>query len=346
MKKFLKAYRVLCVILSFLLVIASLSSINAFAASSDNEYTEITLLEDQQTLICGDKTYYCFKFEPARTYYLDPISTYHYANNVVRKDGGSRATAYASYKGAESMWIKNSYGETYYFYTEAEKEHISNEFLKEKFTYRRIWTSDNTYSDVSEHLVYSLQELYETKATTRISVKRLETAKKYRLSGYDRTNTFAYELGYIYDLDGDLIYIAHSKLSDDYFDSNGNFVYVGTGSVNAHKLSGSMLKTVKELIDTAKPAEFTNTYENDRYNYDYDDSYEYDPDEYKNGILIAFWIVYFIFGIAAPIPIIIVGYVLGKKKKNDHPKYWRSISFSAAAWLFISLVLLAVLLVI
>lgn len=346
MKKIIKLSKSLCLLLVALIVINSLLSVNVFAAESKTGYdkygfTEITLLEDSKTLICGNNTYYCFKFEPPHRYSLDPINTYHYANEVVREDGGSRATAYASKKGANTMWIENAYGEIYYFATKDENDYIGNQFLNENFATRRLWTSDNTYANVSAQFAYRLQSLYETQATTSIPVKLLGSSEKYRLAGYDRTDTFAYELGYIYKVRGEFIYVAHSKLSDDYFDSDGNFIYIGTGSVDGVTLTGSALKSVKELIASAKPAEFSDTYEYDEYslNDNYDISFE-------KGITIVFWVVYFLFGIVAPIPVFIIGIALGRKRKNEHPKYWYSLSFTAAAWLFISLVLLAILLVI
>ena len=348
MKKLLKS---LSLILVFLFVMTTLFSaaILSVSAQSKEEYTEFTLLEDKQTIISNYKTYRCFKLDPIHKFTFDPLNVYCYANEVKRLDGGSRASAYATEKGAELMWIENAYGEIYYFYTDAEKEHITNEFLKEKFTYRRLWTSDGRYSDVSENIVSSLQELYATQAKDSLSVRYLNSFDKYRLAGYDRTGTLAYELGYIYvDSDyGDYFYVAHSKLSESYFDEDGNFVYVGTGTVKALALNGNLQKAVSKLIAKAEPAEYTYTYEDERYNYDYNDDFEeYDPEKYERSMVIAFWIVLFIVGIIVPIPIFIVGMVLSQKNDKDHPKYWRSIAFSAAAWLFFTIVLMAILIVI
>ena len=128
MKKLLKS---LSLILVCLLVVSTLFSaaILSVSAKSKEEYTEFTLLEDKQTLICGDKTYHCFKLDPLHKFSFDPLNVYCYANEVNRLDGGSHATAYATEKGAELMWLQNSSGDVFYFYTDAEKEHITNEFL-------------------------------------------------------------------------------------------------------------------------------------------------------------------------------------------------------------------------
>ncbi len=68
-----------------------------------------------------------------------------------------------------------------------------------------------------------------------------------------------------------------------------------------------------------------------------DDDFIYDDDFMNRSV---FWVGFVLFCIMTPIPIIIVGCVLGRKQK--HQKYWYSIAFSAGAWMFISIVIAAI----
>lgn len=135
--------------------------------------------------------------------------------------------------------------------------------------------------------------------------------------------------GAIYVMDGSYYYLNYVNLGNQHFDAYGEFSY----------RSGEVMLTKADTYRAAIESNLLPLTED--YTYEYESEAIF-SDDISTPL---FWIGFVLLGFIAPIPFLILGFVLSRAKKLGCPRYWRIISYIAIIWLALAALLLLLFLI-
>lgn len=323
--------RILFTLLSVVLILPLL----AFCASAeDSEFVEWSMTEDGM-ILSGDKTYYAYEFPAGGPdIYDEALSLYVYYNELegdwIEKITGSQyvtATVYAPYRDSEIVFL-DIRGEWYLYATPTGKAQMdifvsgrsSNYFLRSK-----PYMSASVDSSVVNAMEFARAQTGNKRTE---EVVNLQDAYRFDVIVYDSTYTYAYTVGAVYRLeDGRDYYLHFLSLGNQHFDAEGNFSY-RSGSVELTLLD-EKISTELDDVEERIVGRYT------------DYTYEGDVD-----LIIskpAFWVLYVLVIMGAPVVFLFVGLAMARSKKRGYPKYWYILSLIAALWIFLAILLMILL---
>ena len=316
------------------------------APGSTDQYITWTLSDDGETLT-GDKNYYKVNIQPG--YYVDIPETYHYHNRVSSSNG--RMSLYTNYgdKNIVVAELNSSSAENSYFATKAVRVELNDFFdiTKAKEKASKIIATQNDYHFYM--FADALSVLDEQTASTDVSVVDLYQYDKIFIRAYDSTGCIYTVVGCLYSLDGYVrYYVDFTKLSNYYFDADGNFSY-RSGTVAATVLQGNEVVTaINNAFSSQNRGEFVySTY------FENDEKYA-PPEKGETGSsldaldeidvqlvgIIAFFIILVSVGLVLPVVPLVLGLMLPRSKKLLKPRGWYAVAGVSAVWMLSAIVLI------
>lgn len=324
MKKHNKCFTkpLLCLFVCILLT-SQIFSLCAFADTDESEFVQWTVSIDGKTLSTPDKTYTMY---PRSGFIEDPQTVYVFANTVQITNDNGYTSAYQIYscgKDFPIVWIDGLNGETRYYATEEGANLLDDLLSEQNCSFRLFDTHSYNLFSVDEALISKMNGIVASEET---DVTTLEYVQKYNIYSYDATDNFYSVYGMVFSMPGGYYYVKYSNLDNSHFDANGKFSY-RQGTVLLAKLDYDTALALSEVIESE--AEIRNNI------------YEYE-DPSVNEIIFPpefFWIGFVLFGILAPIPGLVTGFVLPQIKPLGKPKYWYWLSAVCIVWIVLAIVL-------
>lgn len=321
--------RKIALALALVMIIASLFSISVLA---DNiPFVSWSLSDSKTELKNGSdgRVYNLYRTEVP----LNEVSStiYVYSDTVDYKDGYYPvSTIYQNPDYKDAVWIDGYYGNDIFVTAQGKKGldaflagDVGSFWLTDQDLYREIMAT--------EKVAAFDKALHDGINTQSFEVKNLSPEGKievYEILAMDKSRTFAYVYGAIYQLDVDEYwYVNYYELGNEYFDANGEFSY-RRGSVTMTRLEDS--EAVRAMIAATD-------YFYPNYVYEDDGRVVEEPDD--TGTWMFFWVAYVLCFLLPPIPLIAVGAILPFIKKLGKPKYWFIFMAFAILWLIAALLL-------
>ena len=295
------------------------------------------LSDDGRTLKSGSLSYTSYQFpvgSPA--IYEEAQYLFQFQNRVsspwIEEITGSsyaEGIVYSAYPGGGTMLLQVE-GE-WYLYVDAIGKAEMDAFAsgQTKNYYLRTEPYESTPLDATV-FSYIEEELGKTDNKRSEDVVNLKAAHRFDVIVYDEYQTYAYTVGAVYRLqDGKDYYVHYLTLENQYFDADGNFSY-RSGSVELTALDPKITEELDQIAQNIPENGYT--------------YYGYEGENWDFMIPVAgFWVLYSLFGFAAPLPLLIAGLVLPRSKKRGYPKHWYVLSFIAMIWIIIALALMILL---
>ena len=296
-------------IASILFALVIMLTLCIIASASD--YTEWTVSEDGERLMVGNEAYELYKGYMYPTDRFLPETSFVYENRV------NYDYLKKNYE-ADGILILSSYTDSLkYIYVNDEGRASLNQFLNGNYSSYKLHNG-NMIVNASSNWINSL----DGGSLVTFDVRDLKNYEKFEVLGYDSTGTIAHIVGGIYADDTSYYYVNYDKLSNNYFDANGNFSY-RQGTVKAYKLKANQEADMAEYINNMQYIETV-----------------YEENNSFDGIGKGFATVYFviitaIFGFIIPIAPIVIGTVRIVTGKSKNPKRWYLLFAGFALWVII-----------
>ena len=321
--------RKIALTLALVTIIASLFSISVFA--ENNPFVAWSLSDAKTELKNETEGIKYHRYNTGISVDAEPSITYVYANGVNYDDSyyGYEAAICQNPDYKDAVWVDGYDG--YDIFVTDKGENDLKAFLSGDVG--SFWLSDG-YTDRThiekETLNAFDKALHDGVNTATFEVKDLAPGGKiavYKILAMDKSKTFTYVYGAIYQLDTDEYwYVNYYELGNEYFDSYGEFSY-RRGSVTMTKIEDA--EAVSGMI-----ADMDYFYS--EYVYE-DDGSIVEEDDTVLVILLLFWIVYIACFVLPPIPLAIIGFILPFIKKLGKPRYWFIFMAFALLWLIAAL---------
>ena len=294
--------KIITVLFALLLI-----SVLCLVAQAD-EYTEWTISSDGESLILDDTVYKLYEG------YLFPSDEFA---PEVKFTYGNKHYFSSLHRNVESTDIL--YVDGQFYVTENGKKAL-DDFIDGVYGEYKICDDYfDCYSNTSIGWINSL----DGGTIKELNVRDLASVACYYVTGYDKTGSVAHIIGAIYDVGDDYYFINYDKLSNNYFDADGNFSYL-RGTVNAYKLN------------TAQANDMLAYYENMQY-FDIEKEESNDVKELSKGFFITvFVIITAIFGYIIPLIPAIIGAMKITKGTTQNTKRWLLILVLCGLWILLA----------
>lgn len=321
----MKAKKILSVLLIAMLLICSLSVCVNAEETAEPEVYEWDATTDGNMVWNDDREYYLYELPVG--YNVD-FRQYYYFDGVVDINGSEGSiSSYA--RDGEIIELEYDYGYEYdwmYYATDLGRASI-DALVDGSYASVRIYN----YGDVADLDADTLAGLDSLDTGAEVQVTELEDLNYYEIRTYDSTDSVYYVYGALYEYEGGMWYLNYDRLSNEYFDADGNFSY-RRGAVTMYQVDGT------PLYSTILDAE-------DSFYYYYGMS-EYETDIFDgfniNGVTLAkvgFWVVFVLIGIVLPVWPLVKGIVNSRSAKHARAKHWLIMSLASAVWIVLSIVI-------
>ena len=190
-----------------------------------------------------------------------------------------------------------------------------------------------TASDVDSSFVSRFDSLCDEPIT--VNVRELKSAKQYNILYLDATQTLSYIHGTVFEYEGGLYYVNYDNLTNDYFDSHGDFSFF-KGTVDLYPVVGDLKdELLQKIADQADSTYDINTYVSELTIYS---EVENSVENARKTIAITLGI----FGIALPLFLLTLGilHLILKKKQRNYFAY--SIIIPSSLWLICGIILMII----
>ena len=301
-----------------------------------NEPYEWEINSDEDKIWNEDKSYevydipvgYKVAFTP-RYYFDDDMSTSMLSDYYT-------VISYA--RDGDVISVRKNYDPTQYFVTPAGRNSI-NALVSGNYAKIGLYRS-NEMAFVNAKTISWLDALYNGGTdTVEIDVGELKSLVRYDVRAYDSTGSVYYVYGAIYEYDDKDWYVSYDKLSNDYFDANGDFSY-RRGSVTMYSLEGTAIgvridndKKHLTRIDTSTVKELD----------DINPDPEREPIDPEVSARTTFWVVYSLAAFGFPAWPFVMGIRNSGSKKHGFNKRWRVLSLGALIWVAIGILIMLLL---
>lgn len=279
---------------------------------------EWSISDDFKTLMVGDEVYELYtgyisptdSFVPEKSFIYDETGNYY--QYLKRNTNSSDILVIADYY----------YEEIGSIYVNENGKAILNEFSKGNYSnYKIVNEYFSEYATTSKSWIDNL----DGGAITTIDVRTLANCELTYIVGCDSTGTIGHTIGAIYDRNGTYYFVNYDKLSNNYFDANGNLSY-RQGEVPAYKLNVAQSSDMVEF--SSNLVELDKTFEGD------DSAF----DGFGRGFYVTvFVIVTVIFGFIIPLIPVIIGAIRVTKGKTKNPKRWYLLFVGCALWIILAI---------
>lgn len=325
--------KLLFITLSLLLL---LSPVSVFASDIEQVPYDWESLDMGNVISNSERTYVYYSL-PTR-YKIMPKLTYHHANEV--DFGGyytdSEVMSYAV--DGELIWCFDD-GYEFVLYATATGAASVDALIAGN---REVLSIENCYNDgeikaLDGSLFTAL--VNNNSSAVELDSRELAAADCINIRAYDKTETVYIVAAAVYYLDGAAYFIDYDKLSERYFDSNGDFSF-RTGVVSAYKLEGELLESFNSARE-GNYVECTHEYEGGKGGGDYFPDVEIDSDV---AAIVFFWIVFAIIGFAAPV---FLGFIAIKAyiSKQERRYFTLTSAICIGVWIALSIAILIILIV-
>ena len=308
----IKMIRKICLALLLAVIFSGTLSASVYAAKeptaayNNENYIVWQLSDDGNTLEGNGKTY---------TYYEMPIypknlssCIYSYFNGADNSDCYYRVESYD--RDGEFVWLDVI---SYTLATKEGKAHLDKFFSGEEQTYLLTYGYRNM-SKLDKSLIESLRTAYRSSRDRQsFNVTTLTRYDSYTLVACDTYGVIGYDIGTMFDIDGETYFVDHESLDNSYFSSEGELSF-RKGSVELLKLDGDLLAKVYDAISSSeyRDIEFKSEY-----------NWENHVDESVDLGLV--W-----YGFICPTGGVASGVVLANVKALGKPKRWYFVSALSA----------------
>lgn len=320
-------------LLSALLVSVLLICVFGVVAFADevegNEPYEWEMSTDEGTLWNDDREYYRCKLPLG--YNVDFRCTYYFANDVYSNGSYLEISSYS--RDGEIVIVEGSYISDEYFsyYATDEGRKSIEDFVQGSYTAVRLYDNGFT-ADLDTTVLRKLDELY-IDSNRSVDVTELEDLNRYEVMVYDSTDSVSHAYGALYEYEGGMWYLNYDKLSNEYFDADGNFSY-RRGRVTIHEVVDPALRL--KILEAEENLDY-------EYSYEYEDGNglgSFDGLEKVDDVLIAkigFWMVLISIGLALPVCMLFVGIKNSRSAMHGKGKHWLIMSLACAVWIVIAI---------
>ena len=318
-------------LLSFLLCAILLASLTLIPSAASEEVKQWEISPDGNTITDGSYTY--TYYESYNQIHIATNDTIYIYRNSIREQNGIYNDVYIASSNPEVIWLNDGYT-TYSLYATKDGLAKIQSFLDGKDRSYMLYEGNNRRNHCPAPVITDLKTAYSSQSdTVEMEVSELKSLKKYDIRALDQSKTFSYNCGIIYKLaDGSLAYIDFDALDNSYFDSEGNFSY-RRGKVKLAVLDADLSMDVKDVIEGTE-----------RFS-PYFESADIDESEEHNVPIALFWVVYSLLGFIIPTVLLILGIAYANRKKWNKPKYWYILSYIAASWILLAIILMILLLI-
>ena len=328
MKRILKTKAVSILLMAVLLF--SLLSVCAFAEEADDSVYSWDMTTDESMVWNEDREYY--RYELPIGYEVDFKFNYYFDGEV----SANRTSEYSimSYARDGEIIALNDYYSNYYYVTDIGRASIEK-LAAGNFASARLYEDYGYVSDIDREVLEKLDKL---DTGTTVEVSELADLNYYQIRTYDSTDSVYYVYGALYEYDGGMWYLNYDRLSNDYFDADGNFSY-RRGSVTIYQVNGSA--AYDEIIEAEDS--FYYFYEGSEYE---NDSVFGDFGWNIDGVVFAkvlFWVLFVIVGVALPVVPFVAGIKNSRSPKHSYSRRWLIMSLGSLIWAVLSIAIALIL---
>ena len=289
----------------------------------DSPYKIWEASEDGYTITDGESTYHRYGELPLGVRVEN--NSYRYYNEVVI-DGYSY-DIYSSDENSDILYVyEYHFGITAYVKEGNDGSNLDAFISGGAERARMIDYYNYLSADIDTAFIESLDALSDD--VMNVAVRKLAPLKCYDIVFSNENDSLAYSHGAIYRYNGDLYYINYDRLSNNYFDSFGDFSY-GRGTVDMYKLTDDLraqLDRYETMLD------------------DYHDDYEIEtPNVSENtpeDAIRTIVAVCVFFGIIIPLIPLAIAVISIVRKRSKADLYTYVLLFSSVLWIISGIVIL------
>lgn len=328
MKKMFKIKALSLVLFAVLLF--SLFTVGAYAEEGEAYSWDMTT--DEGTVWNEDREYY--RYDVPFGYTVDFNPNYYFADEIEYSVLFSyNIMSYA--RDGEIIAIYDVDIYDYYYYATEEGKASIDALVGGNYTTARIY--DGGYAAVIDKTV--VDSLDKLNTGVEVDVSELADLDCYQIRTYDSTGAVYYVYGALYEYQGKMYYLNYDRLSNEYFDANGEFSY-RRGSVTVYQVNdtavfGKILDAEDNMSWFTEGSEFE------------DDSaflvdFGFDVDG-RIVSLVIFWFLFAALGLALPLWPLFKGLENARSDKHGKKKYWLIMSLAGAVVLVMNVVIMLLL---
>ena len=302
------------------------------SCSSDDEVKPYKWFasEDGAIISNSDRTYYMYELPVGYTLQLSP--KYYFQNRV--EIDGDEEYVYSYARSGEMITLSSTTTDDVCYVTEK-----GLKMIEALITGRHEQLYFHRYGCLYKIDEKLLNDLNSVDTGIEINVSELQSLEEYTVRHYDETRTVYRTSGALYEYRGALWYVNFDELSNEYFDSEGNFSY-RSGKVTMYELITDR-DLYYEIADiTENGEEISREYIKERKDIK-PVREKMDPDTRARAW---FWVAYSIMAFALPAWPFTIGIINSCSKKHGRSKLWRIQSLAALVWVLIGIVILLLLL--
>lgn len=341
------------VLFALILAVALFASlfIPAFASVSpdgeeSNSYINWSWENDGKSIV-GDKTYDEFHLLPG--YYIDIQEIYYYYN-YVGTNSADRASLYTNFYGKNILVAEPYKGDENRYFASREVSDDIKSFLdisrvKEKAS-KFVATSNGIDFYWFDGMMEKLDSLDDDVWAT-VNVSSLYGCEQLLIRAYDTTESIYTVVGCVFFCGGINYYVDYTTLPNNCFDSEGNLSF-RSGDIT--------VKPISVGSETNYSLQSAVSMQNS-FRVSYHEFYEYKPSEYtppsaSGGnsqsletevvLIIIFYVILAIVGVAMPVVPIVLGIMLPWNKKLLKPRGWWMVAIAGILWLLSAVTLIVV----
>ena len=328
MKKMFKIKALYLVLFAVLLF--SLVTVGAYAEEGEAYSWDMTT--DEGTVWNEDREYY--RYDVPFGYTVDFNPNYYFADEIEYSVLFSyNIMSYA--RDGEIIAIYDVDIYDYYYYATEEGKASIDALVGGNYTTARIY--DDGYAAVIDKTV--VDSLDKLNTGVEVDVSELADLNCYQIRIYDSTDSVYYVYGSLYEYQGKMYYLNYDRLSNEYFDADGEFSY-RRGSVTIYPVDDAgAYSAILDAEDNMSWFEKDREYEDDSAVLG-DLGFDVDGEIVS---LIIFWFIFVAIGIILPVWPLIKGIKNSRSDKHARKRYWLFASLASLVIIVIDVVIMLLL---
>ena len=290
--------------------------------------------EDGKIISNSDRAYYEYELPVGYTVEFSP--RYDFKNRV-EIDGDEEYIF--SYARVGAIFALNTPTDDFCYVTDDGLKSINDLISGEReqvYLYNYNYMDDYLYP-IDESILKQL-DLIDT--GIEIDVSELQYLKDYTVRRYDSTRMVYRTSGALYEYKGLLRYVNYDSLSNEYFDSEGNFSYRAGTFVTMYDVISNrdLYDSIIEALDNGE--KISDDYIKERKDIR-PEREKMDPETREKAW---FWTAYSIMAFGLPAWPFTIGVLNSRSKKHGKSRLWLVQSLAALLWVFIGVVMMLLLL--
>ena len=314
----------------FAVLLFSLFTVGAYAEEGEAYSWDMTT--DEGTVWNEDREYY--RYDVPLGYTVDFNPEYLFAGEIEYDRWFSYSiSSYARDGEMIALYDVDIY-EYRYYVTELGRASIEA-LVAGEYTLARIYSGGEA-AVLDKDVLDGLDDL---NSGIELDVSELEWLNGYEIRTYDSTDSVYYVYGALYEYEGKMFYLNYDRLSNEYFDSEGNFSY-RRGKVTIYEVNGT------DMYDAVLDAESNLDAFYKGIMYEDDSSFIGGSGLNVDGkivSLIIFWFIFVAIGILLPVWPLIKGIKNSRSDKHARKRYWLFASLASLVIIVIDVVIMLLL---